>query len=365
MLFLKVGVLMAKVQDTAEANPGARFVFPNLDGLRAFAIMPVLAAHGAYGYITGGFLGVDLFFVLSGFLITSLLYRELRQAGSISYRNFYMRRALRLLPAMVCSLLLAGALWPLTADDKSNYGVAVAAVVFYYANFIEGPVLGSLASAWSLAIEEQFYLVWPVLLLGLHRLFRGGKAPIAWCLSGAVFAVAFFRGWMFHHDPEKFDLYRFTFSRVDSLAIGALAALFVAGEAVRKLRCHKAVVTALVLAYVVAVLASSQGSPQFMYGGYTVAALLFAVLIVMLSQMEPTYVFSHPVLVWIGQRSYGIYIYHLPIFLALEKAHIPGHNLNGLFITLLRVALSFLAAELSYRYVEKPFLRLKKQYGGH
>lgn len=348
--------------NTVTPLPRQKTLFPNLDGLRAFAILPVLGLHASYGILKGGFLGVDLFFVLSGFLITRLLFQELQQTHSIKIRYFYIRRALRLFPAMIASIVLAGVLWPFTAGPKGNLFAAALSVIFYVANFVDTPVLGSLATAWSLAIEEQFYLVWPILLLGLYTLFRGKKRFIAGCLVGVLLFVVIFRGWMHYYFPEAVDLYRFTLSRIDSLAAGAIAALFVCSRSTIKLWVYQAVVILVVPFYLVAIFVFSTTTACLFYGGFTFVAIIFACLIVALSQMPPTYLFSHPVLVWIGRRSYGLYIYHLSIVFALEAARVPKNNFNLLYVTALRLALTFLVAALSYRFLEKPFLNLKEQF---
>lgn len=337
--------------------------FPNLDGLRAIAILPVLGLHASYGLMRGGFLGVDLFFVLSGFLITWLLYQELQQTQTISFRNFYKRRALRLFPAMIVSIFLAAALWPLTSGPDSSLLMAVTSVLFYLADLIDPKFLGSLGATWSLSLEEQFYFVWPVLLLGMFICFRGKIRHMLYCLVGVVFLVIVFRGWMYLHCPLAVDLYRFPFSRVDSLAMGAIAALFLASRGGKVLIYKPILMVSFILsAYAMACFLCEPRSSTLLLGGYTIVAAMFACLILALSQMPPTRLFSNPLLIWIGRRSYGLYIYNLPIFWALEAARIPKSTSNLICITILRFLLTFLVAALSYRFLEKPFLNLKRQF---
>ena len=146
-----------------------------LDGLRGVAVLAVLGFHGGVPFMRGGFLGVDVFFVLSGFLITSLLYEEWRRTGAIRLRAFYMRRVLRLLPALILLLLALTiyAIWLPWPDQRARLRAEIAFTLLYVANWALAfrlvPDLGFLAHAWSLAIEEQFYLVWPLALLLLLR----------------------------------------------------------------------------------------------------------------------------------------------------------------------------------------------------
>jgi len=159
---------------------------PSLDGLRGVSILAVMSYH--LGLIRGGFLGVDIFFVLSGFLITTLLTDEWIRSGSISFRKFYMRRALRLLPALVvlaitcdfATVIFARLYWPPEAFVPVVFGMAYASLValFYVTNWvmISGQTLWILGHTWSLSIEEQFYLLWPLILIALPR--RNGKRPI-------------------------------------------------------------------------------------------------------------------------------------------------------------------------------------------
>src|SRR5689334_1806130 len=126
---------------TKEHQRPVRSQIANLDGLRTLAILPVLGLHGSYGYLRGGFLGVDIFFVLSGYLITRILYRELLNTGSISLTNFYARRALRLIPAAIAAVALASILWPLTARPEADLAIAAFSVLFHFSNFVDGRTL--------------------------------------------------------------------------------------------------------------------------------------------------------------------------------------------------------------------------------
>ncbi|WP_390623697.1 acyltransferase family protein [Telmatocola sphagniphila] len=167
--------------------------FPNipaLDGLRAVAACLVLIHHGSYGRLPGGWIGVDLFFALSGYLITGILAAELSRTGRIRFGRFYIRRVLRLLPALIATVLLAGLLWPITPfkSPTPSWLEAAAAALFYVANLVPAESLGSLSHCWSLAIEEHFYLLWPPILAVAWR--HGGlRLAIVLAVSGMA-AVA-------------------------------------------------------------------------------------------------------------------------------------------------------------------------------
>ncbi|WP_345948338.1 acyltransferase [Mucilaginibacter sp. PAMB04274] len=149
----------------------------SLDGVRCFAIIIVLLFHGFYGTLKGGWLGVDLFFVLSGYLITSLLEIEIANTKKLSFKKFYIRRLLRLLPPLLVCILLANILWSYTNPGNPNRYLASLAAFFYFAN-LTPDVLGSLSHLWSLSVEEHFYFIWRALIFYLisklkfsHRIY--------------------------------------------------------------------------------------------------------------------------------------------------------------------------------------------------
>jgi len=169
----------ARAQDGVIAEPSPRFSYqPSLDGLRAIAIVLVMLLHaqamasGAWPYFLGGYTGVDIFFVLSGFLITSLLVQEWRDTGRISLRKFYIRRALRLLPALCVLLLVLGVGVKLFGLYLHVTLATLLAALFYVANWalaFDTLDMGALHHTWSLSVEEQFYILWPLMLIGMLR----------------------------------------------------------------------------------------------------------------------------------------------------------------------------------------------------
>jgi peptidoglycan/LPS O-acetylase OafA/YrhL len=341
-----------------------------LDGLRGLAILAVFAYH--FRLLRGGFLGVDLFFVLSGFLITGLLVGEWQQRASISLGRFYLRRVLRLLPALLLLLLLG---WLAThlfrpAEEKA-YRKAMLVTACYLSNWpdLHGVNLGSLGHTWSLSVEEQFYVLWPVLLYGM---LRGGVGRLWVILSVClgIVASASWRAFLYYQHPASdpgwmnnvYRLYMGLDTRADALLIGCLIGLLAAWDLLPKSRLFllgmtvAALVSALLM---ITMMACSRHQHRQIYCGFfTVFALLVAVILVRLLLAPSrlgTLVLEFPPLVAIGRISYGLYLFHLPILL-----WIAPEGPEGKVSTMLLVgSFTFLMAGLSYVCVERPCLRLK------
>lgn len=186
---------------------------PGLDGLRGVAIVAVFFNHTQA--LSGGFLGVDLFFALSGYLITSILLNEFEMTNSISLRHFYYRRALRLLPALLVFLAIYG--------PRAGWR-ATASTLFYFANWQSFESLGPLVHTWSLSIEEQFYILWPMALLGMLRL-KLSKAQIAVALTCLVITIILWRLFLLKTCTPWERVYRGTDTHADGLLIGCIFAL--------------------------------------------------------------------------------------------------------------------------------------------
>ena len=261
---------------------------PALDGVRAIAILMVLLVHtGAFlvpgaddHLLPGGALGVDLFFVLSGFLITTLLLERRGEDHPIA--SFYLRRALRLLPAVV--VLLVGMVVIALAEGEAARTVAntIAAVMTYTTNWalLAGvSIERHVTQLWSLAIEEQFYAVWPLLLLGALATGRT-RAQLLWLTLGLAVASALWRAALWESGRGWEQLYLRTDARADSLLIGAaLAQLPWRRLAVVAPRRRSAAGAVALLALVAAAEAFKASSAVLYLGGYTVVAVLAAVLI--------------------------------------------------------------------------------------
>jgi peptidoglycan/LPS O-acetylase OafA/YrhL len=319
---------------------------PELDGLRALAVLPVIAFHFTYlRYVVGGYLGVDLFFVLSGFLITSLLLSEQDRTGTVSLRDFYARRALRILPPLAACVVLALATVPSTTP------LGALAAMFFAANMVDSRILGGLLHTWSIAVEEHFYFAWPMLFLALgskRSRFLGWTILVVLAVRIVVLSM-------------KMDVYTPTYTRADSLAVGCCAALAMARGKPR----WGAWVAPAALAVVAALLAFTPWMffPMLSFG-FTLFAALCAVLIVaaLSSKGIANRILSSAPLQYVGRRSYGLYLYHMPVFLALERFRTEDDAASMALVTLLRVALTFAIAEISYRTIEAWAARYKSRF---
>jgi peptidoglycan/LPS O-acetylase OafA/YrhL len=353
---------------------------PSLDGVRALAILLVVALHFGFivhpattglpkSYVPGGFAGVDVFFVLSGFLITSLLLEERQRRGAVSLNLFYIRRGLRLLPAL--ALLLAVHLVYALQQGLSikREAEALASIAFYASNVTQSVhkfMPAELSHTWSLAVEEQFYLVWPGLLLVLlsARAFtKSGRErlPLGWTFVGALLLtnVARIIVWRTQGYPAAYML---PYCHADGLIVGCgLAFLRRDGRLPVK---GAAVAGWLGLG---ALLAFALFYPQtssrnaIYYGGYTLIALASAAIInaVLVGEERLNRAFSWTPLVATGRVSYGLYLWHVMIFELLLQ-----HNLGlGRWPrAILGLVLSLAATLVSWFVVEQPALRLKTRY---
>ncbi len=352
---------------------------PGIDGLRAISVLAVLAFHHYFiggheqGFAPGGFLGVEVFFVVSGYLITSLLLAERRKTGGVSLTRFWFRRARRLLPALFVMLAVVILYALLFLPDsintlKSNTIAALSytsnwwLVISHQSYASEAGRPGLLKHLWSLAIEEQFYLLWPPLLVvGLRKLGRKRMliTMLSVALASSVLMAIVVTG-------SINAAYYSTWTRLSGLLLGSMMAFFFApyqirGHAARGARY--ALDLAGVLGLVVLIWSFHSFTFPFLPSGDTsvfkggfllvdVATLLvIAAVVHPLSDIGP--LLGVRPLKWIGLRSYGLYLWHYPIFCVTRPGlDVPIQNMWQLLV--LRLVLSFGAAELSYRYVETP-----------
>jgi peptidoglycan/LPS O-acetylase OafA/YrhL len=337
--------------------------FPQLDGLRGFAILLVIVCHllqfdsgmhvGGSGGLGG--LGVLLFFVLSGFLITGLLDREKRQTGRISLSAFYIRRVLRLFPALFCFLAVLVLLIVLGIVTDTSWRTLAACLV--YVRNLKGQGY-STAHIWSLSIEEQFYLFWPCIM----RLVDRAKAlRIA---AAGVLAVSVFRMVGIHWQWGSYDLgafYERSWYRFDSMLIGCAIALILS-QSVRagKLRTYLSSV-ALPVALWPAILAWTLWGESVSQVWYLTVQTIFASLILfnLVLAKESLYlrIFSNPLMGWLGRISYSWYLWQQLFTVFTSPAW------HGLRTFPTNVAASLLIAVASQRFVERPFLRMKDRLG--
>lgn len=320
---------------------------PVLDGFRGAAVLLVLLGHlNVAGFDSGGWVGVTMFFVLSGFLITRLLLEERATTGSISLPRFYARRALRLLPALAALLVVVVGYGMAIGDDQIlGRGLAVAGYGANWARILSGDTLGPLAHTWSLAIEEQFYLVWPAaLLLVLPR-----RRP-EWVIGGLLVGLVLWRVLLMLGDADPYRIYLGTDTRADALLIGAALAVLIPRLSVPG--WVAAVGTAAILAF--GAFPDNTGWTAQLVLGLPLTALASAAIIAW-SVQRGSAVLSSRALTTVGLLSYAIYLWQLPI---VQASGVLG-------VTPLRAAvavvLTFAAAVGSYLLVERPALRLKSR----
>jgi peptidoglycan/LPS O-acetylase OafA/YrhL len=344
-----------------------------LDGIRAIAVVCVIAFHVNFPGATGGMLGVGVFFTLSGYLITDLLLNQWRRRGDLGLRTFWLRRARRLLPALF--LMLAVVSICVALFDSSQLGGTrrqVIAAVFYFNNWSTIATHGSyfarfaaplpLDHLWSLAIEEQFYLVWPWLLLAGVKLVRGRRRLALLALLGAL-ASAIAMGVLYHPGYDPTRAYEGTDTRAFGLLIGAALAMVLplGGRggigAPRSVPADvRKILDGLGVAGLVCVLVlvfATNSFSSFLYP-YGFLLLSFATVAMIVPALEPTSRFGAALswgpLRWVGVRSYGIYLWQWPI-IALAS---PSRTSFSFFPAVLEVGATVVAASLSWKYVEQP-----------
>ena len=374
---------------------------PGLDGLRALAVLTVIVYHANSQWMGGGFLGVEVFFVISGYLITLLLIAERERSGTVSLSGFWIRRARRLLPALFT--LLIGIIVYCALFDRDRLGMLRGDVLggfFYVSNWFQiwtgssytsDFAFAPLRHLWSLAVEEQFYIVWPVVMYVLLRRLRSRTLPVIglWftglAIAIAVATAVIYRSGpvgtiaqtpeqymnLFGRDVLRTDfLYLGTISRASGLLLGAALATVWRPWALARSRAGQssAGLDAMGFAAVAAlgymcwrfrdVVVVTDGGEQaydLLYRGglfaVGVASVIAIAAVVHPRSALGAYVLGNPVFVWIGKRSYGLYLYHWTVFQVFRKS--AGTALTGEeFVGLMLVTLAL--TEISYRLIETP-----------
>lgn len=362
---------MASESPQATAVRGARLPYlPGLDGLRAIAVLAVLLYHADLTWLPGGFLGVEVFFVISGYLITSLLLAEWDERGRLNLKVFWLRRARRLLPALflVIAAVLAFAVAFLPDEIAGLRGDAAAAIgyvtnwylIFSHKSYFE--VVGRpslLRHLWSLAVEEQFYVLWP-LVFALSMCYLRRKGTLFAVLVGAAVSALLMAA-LYQPEADPSRVYYGTDTRAGGLLIGgALALVWAPWRRLRQPGRARAVLLDLLglagLATLLGLFLRLDEFQSFLYqGGFAVVGLATAATIA--AAVDPaahlgTAWLGRRPLRWVGLRSYGIYLWHWPIFmLTRPQLDVP---LEGWPLLALRLAGTLVCAELSYRYIETP-----------
>lgn len=326
---------------------------PSYDGLRGFAIIAVVIFHLAPIQAPGGWLGVDVFFVLSGFLITSVLRTEYEAYGSIDFRKFYWFRILRLSPAFLCMLCFV----LLVAFNSKAHGEehikSIVAALFYMTNWnvaFDWWSAGILAHTWSLSVEEQFYIIWPLLFVVLPA--RNMRS----CLLGLIIMVSLWRWYLQTHGASSDRISRGFDTHCDALLIGCLIGLGIAPRLERV--CARFVFLPLTaLSYLV----------FFPDGPATVLLPLVAlsaawIIVAINCEGWTRNFFSFPFLVYTGRISYGWYLWHFPIWRVLDTRFHDAIGWHGFARDAGIFFFTYGIAAVSYHYLEQPVLKLKKAY---
>jgi peptidoglycan/LPS O-acetylase OafA/YrhL len=352
-----------------------------LDGIRALAVLAVLATHAGIPFLPGGFVGVDVFFVLSGFLITSLLYDELVASGRIDLAGFWTRRARRLLPAALVMIVAVVAARPLFVPDSvaalrwdaiatalwsGNWRWALQGTNY----FALGGTPSPLQHTWSLAVEEQFYVVWPLLLLACRAVRQ--RRLLALSLAGV--AVSALATYVLARVASPGRVYFGTDTRAQELLVGAALAALLAptwrwrGATPLAMQSPQSagrrplpfLLSVCGLAALTGVAMAADGAPsEFRHGLLLFTALAAAALVagVVLDSGQPVArLLSTRLLVGIGRISYGLYLWHWPVYLALDGER---SGLHGYALAALRAGVTGVLAGASFVLIERPAQRVQ------
>ncbi len=349
---------------------GHRYV-PGLDGMRAIAVLVVIAYHLNVGWAQGGLLGVGVFFTLSGYLITDLLLGYWDRHGTLGLGNFWLRRARRLLPALLLMLIVVS-IWVALFDSSQLDQVRrqVVSAALYFANWSTIAAHGSYFSRfaaplpldhlWSLSIEEQFYLVWPWLLLVLLYLFRSRRLMALVTLVGAAVS-AYVMTRLYHPGYDPTRVYEGTDTRAFGLLIGAALAM-VWPTRVSRLSIRHSIRSpapldlagAVGLVVILMLVWKTNSLSSFLYPNGLIL-LSVATGVVIAAVVNPSSLLGEVLgcrpMRWIGVRSYGIYLWHWPLIVLWGGAESAGVHWGR---AALQVAATMVIAALSWRYVEEP-----------
>lgn len=356
-----------------------------LDGLRGFALLIIMGYHFGLGWLQGGFFSLDIFYVLSGYLITGLLLGEFAKRDRINLPAFWLRRARRLLPALAVVLVAVTLVVRFTqpAGLYPNLRMASFSALFYFSNWwqiatsgnyfvVTGPV-SPLTHTWSLAVEEQFYLIWPLVVYGILRLSRtfgrGLRILLTVSVAGAVGSAVEMLA-LYHPGANTTRLYFGTDTHAQSILVGAVLACVLtviqerrgltgmAPEA-RSMPAQVALglTGAAGLAGTAILTYGLRGTSSFDYrGGFFLSALSAAALVVgavTVRRGPIERLYSLRPLVWVGTISYGAYLWHFPVFIQVDAAHT---GLRGLPLLIVRFAVTFALAAVSFLLIERPVM---------
>jgi peptidoglycan/LPS O-acetylase OafA/YrhL len=363
------------LSDETEAQAVRFKHIPALDGLRGIAVLVVMIYHlialapALQAFVLGGFLGVDIFFVLSGFLITSILIKEYEERGQINLKKFYLRRLFRLVPAfwtfLICLYFFGNYILPVelakTIYSDNNLFFAFSYLMNWHGAF--GGLTGILTHTWSLAIEEQFYIIWSLVLFAFFaRKMTRGQIFIWTAISISVLIV--WRYFRLSTGVSTLVLYYSTDTRIDALLIGCAAAMIYSWQLLPKKfyasrQFNLLALISLVIAFFM--LLGVSKSDSFLYGGVlSIFAIAVAIIILWILNRKnslPEKLLEIKPLRWFGQISYGLYLWHYP-FYEFGKKMFDSLALQ----IIVGVGLAIIVSTVSFYFIEKPFLKLKNKF---
>lgn len=350
--------------NVSPATKPATGEIPSLNGIRALAVSLVFFSHGGQGQLVPGGLGVTIFFVLSGFLITTLLRREYAAGGALDLRAFYLRRVLRLMPPLFIVAGIAGLLASAALIDGEFSARGLVSVLFYFGNYHViatdfGGVPAGLGVIWSLAVEEHYYLLYPPLMLVL---LRGGNARLSAAILAALcIAVLGWRCWLYLNGASEAHLTMATDTRADAILVGCvLAFLWSPDAAVTRRPVRDLGIAVACIGLLLGTLLYRDEAFR-LTGRYTLQCLAIAPLIL----LAITYAAAGPVrwlnsrpLVYLGTISYTVYLSHQVVLYAVLR-HVP--TLGWPATLALTALITLVICELMRRWVELPCGRLRRR----
>ena len=336
---------------------------PGLTGLRGFSILCVLIFHANVHWLPGGFLSVDIFFVLSGFLISAMLTREFDHTGQIDLKRFYLRRARRLLPALIAMLLTFTVMMAILHGSQ-GFADAIqesAVALFYVSNWtraLDWHAPQYLGHTWSLSIEEQYYLLWPICLLWI--LCNRRLNPLKIALSMALIS-ALWRAWLASEGASVNRLYNGTDTRLDGLMLGACIGIAYArgmlSDCSSKLSsgqwqaCGLAALTLIAWCLLGVKLWLDMRLYYWLLHLFQWLAVVLVVVLLVVSQGVLYKIFNNQAMYWLGGISYGLYLWHWPIYRLMQDI-----GASPISILIFGGGITLLVAQLSWSFVERPIL---------
>ncbi|MGQ0800836.1 MAG: acyltransferase family protein [Pseudomarimonas sp.] len=337
---------------------------PALDGLRGTMTLGVMAAHIKESWCPGSFVYMDTFFIMSAYLITALLLKGWRRDGEIRFARFYYRRVLRLFPANYVMLAVFALAACLLLDDFGGHLKQIAVAGLYVSNWtraFEVPMPQFLGHTWSLSIEEQYYLLWPLLLAALLKYFGLRMRTLLIVVSVAV-GFALWRSWLSFDGASIARLYNGTDTRADALLLGCALGIAFALPQIRENASVQTWIARMAVPIVLVLLIAGytlQWEMRAMYAGGSFGfSVLSTLLVAALAMPQVTLahrLFSVAPLVFLGRICYGLYIWHFPIYNILRFAF----GMETLGLVLIGVPLTFVFAIVSFLLIERPFLAMK------